>query len=144
MAAPVLFEVLVFEHYSGYDGADAETPEEAVAAFVAMCSRHVDPRHVPQASADFGASRLYMSYADMSGICDKPKLVLLMGYITEQMVSEAKAALAAMYTKKCEHELEEEEGAGKGEGGVRLCQTLLPLEDPFVHCKPCREAESRW
>ena len=125
MAAP-LFELVVYKHFSSYDGALVAGGKEAVAAFVAMCCKYVAPCEVPQEQAVFQARTLVMTYKDLSGN-DKPKMVMLMGPLTEEMKAEAQAALAAMYTQECSWYI-------KGGG---TCKTVVPLGSGV--CKSCHE-----
>ena len=121
-----MFELQCYEYMDCYDG-DMVTSDQAVAAFVAMCRRHVDPRRVLQKHTEIDIGTLFMAYKDKSGN-DKPKLVLLMGPLTQEMKSEAQAALAAMYTQECSWYI-------KGGG---TCKTVVPLGGGL--CKPCHKA----
>ena len=96
-----MYEILAFEHNSMYDIQHAEAPEEALKLFVEMCCMFVRPEYVEKNQTSFDSGHLYMSYADHSGN-DKPMLIMLVGNITDEMVSDARAALDKLYVVICE------------------------------------------
>lgn len=96
-----MYEILAFEHNTIYHAKSSETSENALNTFIEFCSGFVNPEYVPEDLTDFDSGHLYMTYADRSG-GDKPMLVMLIGHITEEMISAASARLKKLYVGICE------------------------------------------
>ena len=96
-----MYEILAFEHNTIYDATSSETSENALDTFIEFCSEFVSPEYIPEDLTAFNSGRLYMTYADRSGN-DKPMLVMLIGHITEEMISMACARLKKLYARICE------------------------------------------
>jgi hypothetical protein len=96
-----MYEILALEHNTIYDSRSSETSENALNMFIEFCSEFVSPEYIPEDLTAFNSGRLYMTYADRSG-GDKPMLVMLIGHITEEMISAASSRLKKLYVGICE------------------------------------------
>lgn len=96
-----MYEILAFEYNTIYAAESSETSETALNTFIEFCSQFVNPEYVPEDLTAFNSGRLYMTYAERSG-GDKPMLIMLIGHITEEMISMASARLKKLYVGICE------------------------------------------
>ena len=79
------------------------------------------PEYYPEDEVWFMRSRLFLSYRDKTG-GDKPMTVMLIGPITEELVTEIKVAVARLYVKRCPD-----------------CGEKMPKKWKWPVCEVCRE-----
>ena len=94
------FEIAVFEYSDLYDGAVTVPADQVVAEFMKQYKQYLSPKYYPQDEVWFMRSRTWLSYRDKTG-GDKPMTVMLIGPITDELVSEIKTAVAKLYIKAC-------------------------------------------
>jgi len=117
------FEIITFEYSDLYDGKYRVSAEEVVQAFMKQYVEHLSPEYYPEDEICFDRGRLWLSYADKTG-GDKPKHVMLIGNITEELVAEITAAVSKLYLKNC------------GDCGKELPKDL---SSKWALCLTCRE-----
>lgn len=117
------FEIVTFEYSDLYDGDDRVSAEEVVKAFVKQYVEHLSPEYYPEHEICFDRGRLWLSYQDKTG-GDKPKHVMLIGQITDELVAEIKTAVSKLYVKNC------------GDCGKELPKEL---SRKWALCLTCRE-----
>lgn len=94
------FEIAVFEYSDLYDGAATVPADKVVDEFIEQYKSYLSPEYYPEDEVWFCQGRLWLSYRDKTG-GDKPMTVMLIGPITEELVSEIKAAVSRLYVKSC-------------------------------------------
>ena len=94
------FEIITFEYSDLYDGKYRVSAEEVVQAFMKQYVEHLSPEYYPEDEICFDRGRLWLSYVDKTG-GDKPKHVMLIGQITDELVAEIQAAVSKLYLKNC-------------------------------------------
>jgi hypothetical protein len=117
------FEIATFEYSDLYDGIDTVKPEEVIEKFIQQYKRHLSPEYYPEEEVWFSRGRTWLAYADNTG-GDKPKMVMLMGPITDELIAQIKEAVRMLYVKTC------------GD-----CGKVLSKEESlkWALCKPCRD-----
>ena len=94
------YEIAIFEYSDLYDGDQDVSPDKVICEFIEYYTRYLDPEYVDQGDVWFQRGRMWLSYADNSG-SDKPKTLMLMGSITDELVANLKEAVAKVYVKTC-------------------------------------------
>ena len=94
------YEIAVFKYSDLYDGDQDVSPDKVICEFIEYYTRYLDPEYVDQGDVWFQRGRTWLSYADNSG-GDKPKTIMLMGSITDELVANLKWAVAKVYVKTC-------------------------------------------
>ena len=94
------YEIAVFEYSDLYDGAPTVPSTEVVQEFMKQFKRYLSPEYYPEDEVWCSRSRLWLSYRDKTG-GDKPMTVMLIGLITDELVTEIKTAVALLYVKRC-------------------------------------------
>ena len=95
------FEIIVFENHDPYDGTSDIPADMVVEEFVRMCKIYVNPKFVPKEETSLSFSKMTAYYSERTGN-DKPCMVLLVGTITEDMVTIIKNGIANLYIGRCE------------------------------------------
>lgn len=94
------YEIAIFEHSDLYDGDEDVSPDKVICEFIEYYTRYFDPEFIDEGDVILQRGRMWLSYADNSG-GDKPKTVMLMGSITDELVANLKWAVAKVYVKAC-------------------------------------------
>jgi hypothetical protein len=94
------FEISTFEYSDLYDGIDTVKPEEVLEKFIQQYKRHLSPEYYPEDMVWFSRGRTWIAYSDKTG-GDKPKMVMLMGPITDELIAQIKDAVAKLYINFC-------------------------------------------
>lgn len=115
------YEIAVFEYSDLYDGAPILPADKVVQTFIEQFRRHLNPEYYPEDEVWFNRSRLWLSYRDKTG-GDKPMTVMLIGQITDELVTEIKEAVDRLYIKKCPD-----------------CEKNMPKKWKWPVCKVCME-----
>ena len=117
------FEIATFEYSDLYDGMNTVEPENVVNEFMKQYTRYLSPEYYPEEGIRFSRGRTWLTYSDNTG-GDKPKMVMLMGPITDKLIAQIKDAVAKLYIKFC------------GD-----CFKVLSKEESlkWALCKPCRD-----
>jgi len=89
------FEIVAFEYQSMYDSMECER-SEVVGNFVNKYHEYFDPEYYTEPSISFERGRFYLSYSDNSG-GNKPIMLMLIGPITGNLVTEIKVAVKRVY-----------------------------------------------
>ena len=96
----MFYEIAIFEHSDLYDGDEDVSPDKVICEFIEYYTRYFDPEFIDEGDVILQRGRMWLSYADNSG-GDKPKTVMLMGSITDELVANLKWAVAKVYIKTC-------------------------------------------
>ena len=117
------FEIATFEYSDLYDGMNSVEPENVINEFMKQYTRYLSPEYYPEEGVRFSRGRTWLTYSDNTG-GDKPKMVMLMGPITDKLIAQIKDAVAKLYIKFC------------GD-----CFKVLSKEESlnWALCKPCRD-----
>jgi len=94
------YEIAVFKYSDLYDGDQDVSPDKVICEFIEYYTRYFDPQYVEEKNVGFQRGRTWLSYADNSG-GDKPKTLMLMGSITDELVANLKEDVAKVYVKTC-------------------------------------------
>ena len=95
------FEIATFEYSDLYDGMRTVEPENVVNEFMKQYKKYLSPEYYPEEEVWFSKGRLWLAYADKTG-GDKPMMVMLMGPITDELITQIKEAVRVLYVKMCE------------------------------------------
>ncbi len=95
-----MFEIIVYKNQSLYDTQDV-SDKMAVERFLYACKFYINPEYVSKQEANFVNGKMFVSYSDNSGN-DKPKIVMLIGLITQDMIDDIQLGLKKFYIKNCE------------------------------------------
>ena len=94
-----MYEIQVFENHMAI--ADYFVDKHcAIDRFVGACYKYVNPDIVSKESARFTAGSLFVSYSDNSG-CYNPKIVQMMGKISQEMITDIRNRMKLLYDNKC-------------------------------------------
>jgi hypothetical protein len=99
------------------------SPDKVICEFIEYYTRYFHPEFVEEGDVRLQRGRMWLSYADNSG-GDKPRTIMLMGSITDELVENLKEAVAKLYIVNCED-----------------CGVVIP-KDPrhnWLICRDCRE-----
>ena len=118
------FEIAIFEYSDLYDGMNTVEPENVVNEFMKQYTRYLSPEYYPEEEVRSSRGRTWLTYSDNTG-GDKPKMIMLMGPITDELIAQIKEAVRMLYVKMC------------GD-----CGKVLPKEESrkWALCKPCRNS----
>ena len=94
------YEIAIFKYSDLYDGDEDVSPDKVICEFIEYYTRYFDPEFIDEGDVILQRGRMWLSYADKSG-GDKPKTVMLMGSITDELVANLKWAVAKVYIKTC-------------------------------------------
>ena len=94
------YEIAVFEYSDLYNGNQDVSPDKVICEFIEYYTRYFDPEYVDQGDVRFQRGKMWLSYADNSG-GDKPRTLMLMGSITDELVVNLKETVAKVYVKTC-------------------------------------------
>lgn len=94
------FEIVTFEYSDAYDRINTVKLEDVVEEFISQYKRYISPEFYPEEEVWFSRGRLWIAYTDKSGD-DKPKMVMLIGPITDELIAKIKDAVAKLYIKFC-------------------------------------------
>ena len=89
------FEILVLENQDLYDRLDCQR-HEVVEKFVKKYYCYFDPAYYTEPSIRFERGKYYLRYTDNSG-SEKPIVLMLIGHITDTLVSDLKNEVQEMY-----------------------------------------------
>ena len=89
------FEIIVFENQNVYDKIECER-HDVVNKFVNKYYHYFDPHHYTEDSIRFDRGKLYLRYSEAEGGY-KPTCIMLIGPITEFLISEVKEGVKEMY-----------------------------------------------
>jgi translation initiation factor 2 beta subunit (eIF-2beta)/eIF-5 len=95
------FEIATFEFSDLYDGVSRVPADEVVDKFMQQYIRYLNPEYYAEEDIWFSRSRLWFSCRDKSG-GDKPMTIMLIGPITDAIITEIKESVAKLHIKKCE------------------------------------------
>jgi hypothetical protein len=115
------YEIAVFEYSELYDGAATVPADKVVDEFIEQYKSYLSPEYYPEDEVWFMRSRLFLSYRDKTG-GDKPMTVMLIGPITDELVTQIETAVAKLYIKKCPD-----------------CGKEMPKKWKWPVCEVCRE-----
>ena len=118
---PDMFEVVVFEDSDRYDGKECVTREVVIEYFIDRYKQYLSPEYYSEDDVWFNRGRLWLSYRDKSG-GDKPKTVMLIGPVSNNIVAKIKEEVKKLYIVKCED-----------------CGVVIPKdpENKWVLCTDC-------
>ena len=94
------YEIAVFEYSDLYNGDQDVSPDKVICEFIEYYTRYFDPHYVDEGDVRLQRGRMWLSYSDNSG-GDKPRTLMLMGSITDELVMNLKEAVAKVYMKIC-------------------------------------------
>ena len=94
------YEIAIFKYSDLYDGDEDVSPDKVICEFIEYYTRYFDPEFIDEGDVRLQRGRMWLSYADNSG-GDKPKTVMLMGSITDELVANLKWAVAKIYVRTC-------------------------------------------
>jgi len=95
-----MFEIIVYKNQSLYDSENV-SEEMAVEKFLCLCKEYVNPKYVSEQEGDFVNGKMFVSYSDNSGN-DKPKIVMLIGLLTQGMIDDIQNGIKKFYIRNCE------------------------------------------
>jgi len=93
------FQILVFENHDMYDS-EIVSADKAIDRYLKMCLEYVSPEYAPEEYTDFYAGERFVKYHGTGG--DKPKMVLMIGIFTPEMIALIKDGLKEFYIRRCE------------------------------------------
>ena len=94
------YEIAIFKYSDLYDGDHNVSPDKVICEFIEYYTRYFDPEFIDEGDVRLQRGRMWLSYADNSG-GDKPRTIMLMGSITDELVANLKEAVAKVYMKTC-------------------------------------------
>ena len=94
------YEIAVFEYSDLYNGDQNVSPDKVICECIEYYTRYFDPHYVDEGDVRLQRGRMWLSYSDDSG-GDKPRTLMLMGSITDELVVNLKEAVAKVYMKIC-------------------------------------------
>jgi hypothetical protein len=94
------YEIAVFEYSDLYNGDQDVSPDKVICEFIEYYTRYFNPEFVEEGDVRLQRGRMWLSYTDNSG-GDKPRTIMLMGSITDELVVNLKEAVAKVYVKTC-------------------------------------------
>jgi len=118
------FEIATFEYSDLYDGMATVKPDEVITEFMKQYTRHLSPEYCPEDEVCYSQGRTWLAYSDRSG-GDKPKMVMLMGPITHELIAQIEEAVRVLYVKTCKD-------CGK--------EISKERSRKWAYCEPCANA----
>jgi len=95
------YEIAIFEYSDLYNG-NADVPADKVLeTFITHYTHYFSPDRVEEGAVCLQRGRTWLSYSDRSG-ADKPKTLMLMGPMTDELAARLKEAVAKVYVMTCE------------------------------------------
>ena len=95
-----MLEIIVYRNQSLYYAEDV-SDEMATRKFLDVCKEYVDPEYVSEQEGHFVNGKMFVSYSDNSGN-DKPKIVMLIGLLTQDMIDDIQNGIKKFYIRNCE------------------------------------------
>jgi len=89
------FEIVVFENQHTYDKLDCQRHEVAQ-KFAEKYYHHFDPHYYTEPNIHYERGKFYLRYSSESG-SDKTIILMLIGPLSETVVSDIKDAIADIY-----------------------------------------------
>jgi hypothetical protein len=94
------YEIAIFEYSDLYDGYEDVSPDKVICEFIEHYKHYLRIGDVAEEDVMFQNGRTWLSYTDNSG-GDKPKTLMLVGPITDEIVLVLKEAVAKVYMRNC-------------------------------------------